>query len=315
MLLSDPVEVEIDGETFGLQHLNRTVDEPSSTKGLFEAAALMQNKTDFDNLPRLLEGYRQIGRKLKLYSKIKLIKLAGRKEQIGVILECARRGKTTNFTLTHPGVVKELMSWIQGKALASNWTPKQTAQALRWAEIVSGLLEEPTHRPSNSHSDVPDVRALPELLGVMLELSAVRAVQHLNGKDEDGKVVKYAERLMATSVDIKPTDVVSTFQPSHPYYANRWLVMAVPVIHGMKTALTVLDPALGVYSRLASKLQELELKAATFAAEAEQRMSNAAEERSPGADETERQAANTKVPRGLQMYSQLLTPLETVLVA
>jgi len=312
MLLSDPVEVEIDGEKFGLQHLNRTVDEPSSTKGLFEAAALMQNKTDFDNLPRLLEGYKQIGRKLKHYSKIKLIRLAGKKEQVGVILECARRGKTTNFTLTHPEVVKELMNWVQGKALASDWAQKQTAQALRWAEIVSELLEEPTHRPSKSHSDVQDVRTLPELLGIMLELSAVRAVRHLHGKDEDGKVARYAERLMATSVDIKPTDM----DPSHPHYANRWLATAVPVIHGMKTALKVLDPALKVYSQLESKVQELESKAASFAAEAEQRISSAAEERSLSADEVERQPSQTKVPRGLQMYSQLLTPSsETVLTA
>ncbi|KAH8805913.1 hypothetical protein F5884DRAFT_464775 [Xylogone sp. PMI_703] len=249
LLKSDSVTVDIGGEEFRLEHIDVTKDVPNTRRALFSAIELMQTKSDWDNLPLILQGLNGANRKLKPKDAAKIVRkacLAGRHD---VALECARRVGTTGFSLHDPEIVTELMWQLQKKAADANWSEKQTKQALAWAEMVADLLEDPRHAGSRTVSET-DPRILPDVIGVLLQLAAVRASRHLDGKDEDDKVAKYAERLSATDLEMLPR--VSSHE------ANYRLAALVPLLHAMKTTLTVLPDSATSVQKLKSKIPEIE---------------------------------------------------------
>ena len=263
LLSTEPVSVNISGEDFRLEHIDRTKDIPDTVRGIWKAISLMQNKNDWDNLAPLLEGLKDAKKELKPWFWSKLIRTAGRAGRLDIVLELARRSSSTGFVLREPTIVAELMWWIQYKATNNNWTEKQTKQALTWAEMVIVLLEDPKHSGNKAILGDSDPRTLPEVIGVLLQLSSIRAARHLDGKDEDGKVAEYAERLIGTSLDktfgVNPVDSDSL---PDVYEKCAYLRAIAPVLHGMKVAQQVLDPKSEVTQQLKSKIPELESLAA-----------------------------------------------------
>lgn len=65
---------------------------------------------------------------------------------------------------------------LQKKAADADWSEKQTKQALGWAEMVADMLEDPRHAGSRVVSYI-DPRTLPEVIAVLLQLSAVRGIR------------------------------------------------------------------------------------------------------------------------------------------
>lgn len=284
MLKSDPVFVDIDGEEFELEHIDRTKDVPNTVKSLFAAVDLMQTKADWDNLPLLLQGLHGANRKLKPRHAARIVRkacLAGRHD---VALECARRVATTGLSLHDPEIVTELMWQLQKKAADADWSEKQTKQALGWAEMVADMLEDPRHAGSRVVSYI-DPRTLPEVIAVLLQLSAVRASKHLAGKDEDGKVARYAERLLGTDLEVRRW---ANPEPS-AHEENYTLSALVPMLHGMKVAADVLPSGTEISQKLKSRIPELEKTTATLR-------------------DAERARADGKEnkPRGLEIYDLVL---------
>jgi len=87
---------------------------------------------------------------------------------------------------------------------------------------------------------------------VLLELAAVRASEHLEGKDEIGKVADYANRL----VNAAPFMSLEAAH-SQGFTLSRWLKTEIHVLHGIKDALTVLDPESDVAVKLKARYTEL----------------------------------------------------------
>jgi len=247
------VFVDIEGQEFKLEHINRTKDLPNTVKSLFTAIDLMQTKADWDNLPLILQGLYGANRKLRPGHAARIVRkacLAGRHD---FALECARRVATTGFTLHDPEVVTELMWQLQKKATDADWNEKQTKQALVWAEMVADMLEDPRHSGSRIVSEA-DPRILPEVIGVLLQLASIRVSKNLEGRDEDGKVAKYAERLLAT--DLKVRRWASPEVTDHEQ--NQSLSALVPILHGMNVALTVLSSDTEISQKLKSRIPEVE---------------------------------------------------------
>jgi hypothetical protein len=259
MLLSETITLNVADEEFSLKHIDR-LTLPNSRKGLLKALDLMQDKRDWDNLPRFLEGLHNAGRQMHNLAPFAVVKKAANAGRLDVVLECARRVSSTGFRLKDAVLVNEIVWRIQEKAMLSGWNAKETKQALTWVEMVSVLLEDERHAGSRAVNGGADPRVQPDLVGILLQLAAVRAAQHLDGKDEDGKVAEYAKRFLGLRQGglEPPTKTANT--PDEVHAANHWLGSMLPILHGMKVAQTVLDPASEVAVELKAKatgLQEL----------------------------------------------------------
>jgi hypothetical protein len=197
--------------------------------------------------------------------------------------------------LNHPITVNEIFWRLQDKAFASDWSAEETKQAFAWAEMFLDMLEDERHAGSKLIKGHQDPRVQPQVIGLVLQMAAVRAERHLAGKDEDGKVAKYAERLLALPLDselgsfyfgelddsglaprlvrlrkwreealasgeeFSKAEVLETLESSlRDDFVNHWLLYSVPILHGMKTAKKVLNPTSKLATELEIRIQELE---------------------------------------------------------
>jgi hypothetical protein len=258
-LEDEPVNIEISGEDFTLAHVDRTKDIPDATKGLFRAVALMEDKKDWDNLPVLLEGLATAGKQIKLQHWQKLVRLAGKAGRQDTIIECARRVAKTGFALKDQALVRDVLWWIQYKAAKSNWGAKDTKKALAMGEQVSVLLESESHAGSKSVVKSSDPRASPEVVGILLELAVADAKLN-EGKDIDGKVKMYAERLVGVirgDVEVKSALPI----PTGDIERNHWLSHVSPILYGMKGAGDILGKSSASSEQLQKSLSLLEKEA------------------------------------------------------
>jgi len=182
----------------------------------------------------------------------------------------------TGFVLNDPELVQLYMWYIQDKARQSNWDPKETKQAMRWAEELAKVLEETTHAEAVKSAKLQP-RKDPLVIGVMLELSAIRATQITTESEEDKanmikKVSRFAERFLASELEtIQPlagesisgtTPEATPIQLAH--IRNHYLRSLVPVARGLKIAQTILDPNTTVAAGLKAQQSEFEEIMATL---------------------------------------------------
>jgi hypothetical protein len=256
-LEDEPVNVEIAGEQFRLEHIDRVNDLPATISGLYEAVSLMQDKKDWDSLPVLLEGLQNANRKLKDQNKVfeKLVRIAGTAGRQDVILECIRRVSKTGFELKDITVVREIMWWTQYQALSKDWSAKKTSKALGMAEQISDLLENEKHSGGKLQGQL-DPRSRPEVIGVLLELAAVQA--SISGDKQDvEKVNSYAKRLLVTmGKEFSIRDGFSSTEPEK-HSANKALRFASPILYGVRKASEVLEPGSEVVQLLNKQIAPL----------------------------------------------------------
>lgn len=242
-LVTDPVTATLDGEEFVLKPINRRKDLPRSRQSLYAAVDLMKTKGDWDNFPRLLEGLRHGGLQTSPDLLVRLTRKAGQAGRQDVVLECARQAEATGYYLNNVKVVRQILWWFQAMAVDSGFSAETTKKALSWSEQIFDLMELPEHGGKTPTSVELDPRVQSQTIGILLELAAVRASKHLDGKDTDGKVAKYAEKLAGTSLNFGA--------PEEPSNTSLWVSENLPLLYGMKVALKVLDPT----SEVAKNLQ------------------------------------------------------------
>lgn len=221
-----------------MEHIDRTKDIPRTWKTVLDAIQLMEEKRDWDRLPNLLQGLRSAGRILKKPYSLMIIRRAAAAGRMDVMLECARRVKDTGVRLNDPDLVARIMWGFQYKAIKSGFTKNDTKKALSWAEMILLMLEEERHTGGPLKDDP---RTKLEVIGAPLQLAAVRASRHLNRNDEGGLVAKYAERILRTSLLYEAPGASSVEEHSSKLGQTRfWLLNAIPTLHGMRVAQTVL---------------------------------------------------------------------------
>lgn len=249
-LLIDPVVVNLNGEEFTLQPIDRGQDVPALKAGLFKALSLMETPEDFDNVPNLLKGLKQSGLTINTTLVRKVINRLTKAGRQNVVLQCARRGEETGFNLKNAEIVRQILWSFQRKADDADFEAGQTQKALKWSEHLFELLELPQYCGKGIPQGLVDPRTHPLTVGVLLELAAVRAERHLGGKDVGGHVEQYAKRLLATGVDLRA--------PKEEKAIPLWLGSVVPVVFGIKTALKVLDPRSATAEALRPLYERLE---------------------------------------------------------
>jgi hypothetical protein len=257
-LLAEPVIATIAGEDFQLHHIDKRKTVPNHKQALYTAMSLMKEKKDWANLPTLLAGMKLAGVKThRLNIKNKVLgqaRVAGRQE---VILECLLRVQDTGMRLKEPQFAISVMLAIQARAFNTDWHEHELAKALKWAESVVVMMEEPKHAGSRILAGEDDPRLQPQVIGILLELASVKAVKYLESRDVDGKVAEYSTRLLGTPLDFKPP------VNEDEYVLNPWLWAHVPVLHGMYEALKVLDPSSPIAEGLRTKSEVLDSMVST----------------------------------------------------
>lgn len=242
--------VTLGEEQFPLEHIPQ--QGGLSILGTFNTALDLMQPKDCDNIPNLLHGL-QNAKVCWGYSKLRqIIAMLVRNGREDIIIECLRRVKDTRMQMDSLSRTTVILHGLIQRAMENGWRRTDTAKALERVERVAIMLEEPTHAGKLPVGSTSDPRNKPEIIGVLLELAAVRASKHLNGKDEDGKVADYARRLVnaASFMSVEAAH-------AQGFTISSWQRAEIHALHGMKVALTVLDPKSPDAVKLQARYDEL----------------------------------------------------------
>lgn len=156
----------------------------------------MKETSDWNVLPGFLHELRIAKCKVEKLQLVKMIRLANEMGTHGSILECINQADKTGLYLHDLNVVREVIWGGFMRAEKGGWSEKATQKGLNFVENIAYLLESKLHKRKNGLLR-DDGRVQPDIIGVLLLMAAVRDIKHLGGRDEDGKVAQYVERLMA----------------------------------------------------------------------------------------------------------------------
>ncbi|KAI3337524.1 hypothetical protein HD806DRAFT_42807 [Xylariaceae sp. AK1471] len=260
-LQADPITIEIDGEVLKFRYQNRMTDIPNTRKSMYAVISQFETSADFANLKPLLEGIAYAGRKLDASFYAKTLRLAGTKGHIYEIIDCARSVRNSGFKLDSSEKVNVALHFVQMKAVDAEWAEAETRQALRWAEMIVEMLHDEGHEPKRQKDEpvVPGEIPLkrdPMVLAAPLHLAAVLVARHEAGEEVMDKVHKLARDIVALwpedkkMKELQPAELYENFDKMG-YLAkpNKFVMLAVPLLHGLETAVKVVEP------ELASQLQ------------------------------------------------------------
>lgn len=261
MLENETFTAQIGDEKVRLLPIDMTKDIPDPWKSMTKLLDLMKDRRDWDKLPAVLEGMHIAKRKFKPYQWEKLMRKASDAGMQQVIVECARRAKTTNLPLHEPSVVRVIMWSMRKEAVQNQWQPGWTTRALNHAEQILLCLDQLEHRPKHNVENLHP-RRQPDIIGVVLELAAMRASKHTDGEDKDGKVAHYAELLLTTTAG-----QISVLGDEQDWRrADDELQKWVPLRQGLKVAMQVLGDNMPYAAKAKSMLTQLDESIASASA-------------------------------------------------
>ena len=196
----------------------------------------MKEGKDFDTLPGILEGYKLAKRNVTDAMKEKMIRKCSQVGKGGLIMKCIQEVDKTGIKLDSLSVARCVMLISVYRAIESEWSKAGLEKASRFAESILNMLEDPQHVVSKGTPKHLDPRIHPDILGVVLSSFATRAVRLQTAQDHDGKVAKYAQRMLS----LWPNADFSLDKAGW-HSANTQLLRWTPTWHGMNMALRVLN--------------------------------------------------------------------------
>ncbi|AEO57545.1 hypothetical protein MYCTH_2303816 [Thermothelomyces thermophilus ATCC 42464] len=272
ILQNDPITMEIDGVVHKFRYRSMVADLPSTRGTLKQIISLLKTPADFQNIPPFLEGCVRARRKIEPVDYIRLVRLAALNGQLQMIMDCVKAADKTGFKLDNSHVINELLAYIQRPAILGGFDEAKTKAALKQVRLVLNILEsdEEHHRPGAKTAGAFPYYRDPQVLGARLHMAAARAVHHRGGKDEDGRVARYAEELVALwpenagLLDLQPDRAYRKRDGIMRYMLDRntYLFMASPVLNGLTLAAQVVDPALAMQLQNRADAVDSEVKAA-----------------------------------------------------
>ncbi|KAH8702239.1 hypothetical protein BGW36DRAFT_414981 [Talaromyces proteolyticus] len=186
---NENIVVTIGSEEFVLQP--RTHQDLPSKHKILEVVEAMKTPQDWQNFTPLLIGCRHSRYLFGPHNFQKFARLAGNCNALGAVIESAKQWERTGFTLDDRLVGYQLALALHNRAADAGFKGEEVAIALRQAEQLASLMDAPEHRPRYSgHGTTYQ----PFFIGVLLELSAARALEQ--GGGINGDIVSYARKLL-----------------------------------------------------------------------------------------------------------------------
>ncbi|GAB7347103.1 hypothetical protein MBLNU459_g3231t1 [Dothideomycetes sp. NU459] len=234
-LENNPSYATLGDEEVPLTHMDRRRDIPAKRPLVKKALELMREPEDWKQLPSLLEGLTKTNGKPDVALQEKVIRKAIEADQFSVVLRCLRRSYATGMTLKNDTVLNQVLWGLHRSAQLGEWDEKRLRKAIRQADELAQLLEADDHGSGRKLSQ-NDPRTRPATIGVYLELAAVNSYKFYAGRDHDGSVKKYADRLMAC---FQNSSELGQQQATHqgPQYE---IMSKLPVWHGLNLTKNIL---------------------------------------------------------------------------
>ncbi|KAM0436860.1 hypothetical protein ACHAPT_002573 [Fusarium lateritium] len=257
----NPVVIELDGYEHKFTTINRFKDVPNSKKAFYQVVELMKTKEDWDNLGTLLAGYKKAGIKLQGSHYSRMIWKAGQNKQTYAIIECAKQSDKTGLFLTKQNHLVLLLTHINNKITSPSGEANESAQALKWIELVLDIIQRPEHagkgfNPSDRLHLSPAVRGLV----LFAQASSIKAAQAAEGSAEaDVQPLKDNVEFLTSAwtrlgtqdlsnspalASLNPRSPLTKSSDHHEYVTpNYYILLLAQNIKGMELAQEILGDA------------------------------------------------------------------------
>lgn len=261
LLRTENITVDIGPETdIRLNPVDKTKDVPDSWKALLQVLSGLGDdvKSWKGVLVGVLEGFRVAGRRWKGWQWERIVREAGRRGAVGVVVEAARVGERTGLRLRDVRIVREVLWGCRGLAVRGKDEGGSRKEALRLAEEVAGMCEDKAHAGALGPEE-RDPKVQPDCIGILLELVVMAE------KPDLVKVKRYAERLLVNlergvgeGMDRTEQDLQKKWRivPAVDYELMRW----VPVWSGLSKARELLADDMALGDVADSKMKQLTKK-------------------------------------------------------
>ncbi|RSM01509.1 hypothetical protein CDV31_011320 [Fusarium ambrosium] len=257
----NPVVIELDGLEHKFTTIDRFTEIPNSKKALGEVLGLMETREDWDNIGTLLAGYKKAGIRLQSYHYDKIIRKAGQSKQTYAIIECAKQSGKTGLFLTKKNHLVLLLADINNKITSPSGEANESAQALKWIELVLDLIQRPEHQQKGVKT-TDRVHDSPVVRGLLLfaQASSIKAQQAAESSAEvDVQALKDNAEFITTSWthlgtdDLANSPVLKSLNPRSPHTVstnhkdhlsvNVYILTLAQNIKGMELAQEILGDA------------------------------------------------------------------------
>ncbi|PGH12975.1 hypothetical protein AJ79_03948 [Helicocarpus griseus UAMH5409] len=200
----NPITITLKGQTeesYRLRHLNwRETPGNNVVRGI---VGLMKQPDDWFTLVPLLKGLHTSKRTPNIRLWEFILSKAGEAGMNSVILDCATQAERTGLSLGDYFLAEQVFKNLHLKAESLGFQGPELEKLLRQAKSFAALLETEEHAPLKEDASLPesskkpDPRRHPNIISVLLELNAARALDAFDGKDVQGAVRTYAEILLS----------------------------------------------------------------------------------------------------------------------
>lgn len=140
-----------------------------------------ETNDDWENVVRMLEGFKNAGIKVKSHRLEMVVRKLNDAGQQRLVLKALQRAKATGLSLRDRGVLLQVLKGVHDQAALSDWDKDETAKALRFAKQITELLEDEEHRGDKGRAAMvgpQDWRGAPEVIAVPTELAAKMAERY-----------------------------------------------------------------------------------------------------------------------------------------
>ncbi|KAF2465173.1 uncharacterized protein BDR25DRAFT_306820 [Lindgomyces ingoldianus] len=194
-LEAETINITLGEVTLPLEHIDRNRDIPNKWHTFKTVVEESSTPEDWENVLRMVEGFQDASIQLPEGWMQKVVRRLNQAGMQHLVLKALQRASATGMSLEDPAIAHFVMMGIHDKAASSNWEKEETKKALSMAEQVVELMERKEHLGRN---DVlpGDLRSSPFVIAIPLEMAAVRVKKYTEGQDKDGKVARYALKIM-----------------------------------------------------------------------------------------------------------------------
>lgn len=137
----------------------------------------------------------------------------------GLIMQCMKQVERTGLSLWDAGAAREMMLASVRRANEAKWTKNGVAGALKFAESVWSLMQDPRHALPKKRDGLVDPMSRPEIVGILLQLHSANALHQLpdppNSKHMSA-VRSYATMLLVQLSLLEPSELSLTPPPPPP---------------------------------------------------------------------------------------------------
>lgn len=193
----------------------------------------------------------------------------------GLIMQCMKQVERTGLSLWDAGAAREMMLASLRRANEARWTKNGVAGALKFAEAVWSLMQDPRHALPKKRDGLVDPMSRPEIVGILLQLHSANALHQLPDPPSSkhmSAVRSYATMVLVQLSLLDPSELSLTPPPlpssasSPPIIpkeifnaANEKAYLYSPLAHGMRLTLellTTITPSAENVNLLRTQLQQ-----------------------------------------------------------